>query len=310
MRAATLACLLACAGALVACPGPPCAVREGATPRCEPLACPRGAVPQGGRCACVDGGRPFLGGCAGEALDRACGPAARPAEGGCALLPCGEGEALGTEDGTCVTRPSLRALAERMQIALEDDETLACAEGARLVAGGDWAACVAESAACGAGARWSADARRCEPLRACAPGEVLDERGGRCVPVVFPSAEGHQVDVAAWTRWVLGPDGGVASSFVCGALALRPWAVARTTDVDLPVELRLQLRFPENDVTQARLELDGGPADEAPVLRALEPLVRGLRGLGGTARTAAVDARVRCVLPLRSRPHAAPARAR
>jgi hypothetical protein len=254
----------------------------------------------------VDGGRPFLGACVNGAMERVCGPAARPAEGGCALARCDVGEALATEDGTCAPAHALRDLAARMQIALEDDETLACAEGARLVAGRDWAACVAEDAVCGAGATWAAGTRTCQPVLACPAGEVADSRARRCVPVVFPSREGALVDVAAWARATLGPDGGSGSAFVCGALALRPWSIARTTDFDVPVDLRLRLRFPDNDVSQARLELDSDRADEAPLLRALEPLVEVLRALGGTARTAAVDLRLRCVLPLRSRPHATP----
>jgi hypothetical protein len=198
-----------------------------------------------------------------------------------------------------------------MQIVTLPGETLGCAKPSdTLVVARDHAACVDAAAACGPGSRMNG--RACAPERACPPGEVASTHGV-CTRVVFAGENGPIVDVAEWSRQVFGPDGGYGSSFLCGPLALEPWALTTMTDVRLTVALDIELAFPDNDVTQAHARVQGHDAVTGQPIVGLDavenvvkPLLSSLRALGGTARSAGVSSHVRCVLPLGPRPVAAP----
>jgi hypothetical protein len=240
--------------------------------------------------------------------DALCGTAGRPSGGGCERRTCQKEEVLDDATGVCLPRGSIRSIAESMQITTLEDETLVCTKATDvLVAAGNNAACVDKNAACGVGARVTGSV--CAPERACAPGEVATPRG-TCTRVVFP---GPIVDVATWAELVLGPDGGYGSSFLCGSLSVQPWVFTTVTDTHLTVTLDIDLAFPDNDLTQTQVRVQGRDAASGqPIVgleaaeNAMRPLISSLRALGGTARAAGLSTHVRCVLPLGPRPIAAP----
>lgn len=287
--------------------GAPCAHRE-TLGRCERLACPTGARPTAeGRCECEAGSSAALGACLPAAQREAlCGVTSHPAEGGCAPKVCASGVIDGAT-GVCLPVGSVRSVAESMQVPLLADETLTCAGERRLVIGGNLAACVAAEA-CGPGARL--EKKACVPERGCAAGEVSS--GASCVRIVHPGEGGPLVDVAAWARAILGPDGGVGSSFLCGGFTIAPWLFTQATDVRFTLALSIDLRIPDNDVTQARARLEGfnavtgQPVPIEPVEQVVDRLISGLRAMGGSARASAVSTHLRCLLPIGGRPMASP----
>jgi hypothetical protein len=234
-----------------------------------------------------------------------CGVASQFSEGGCAPKVCASGVIDGAT-GVCLPVGSVRAVAESMQIPLLSDETLTCAGEHRLVVGASAAACVSVEASCGAGAHMVK--KGCVPEPACTPGEV----GSSCERVVHPGERGPVVDVAGWARAVLGPDGGYGSSFLCGGFAVAPWLFTPTTDVRFTLAMSIDLRIPDNDVTQARARVEafdamtGQPVAIEPIHPVMERLISGLRAMGGSARASAVSTHLRCLLPVGGRPMASP----
>lgn len=207
--------------------------------------------------------------------------------------PCPANTVIDQETGVCLPSGSIRAIAEGMEIPLLADETLGCSEGARLVLGGSHAACVPVESTCGPGARWE--------KKGCVP----DRPDARVV-------QGGIVDVAAWVRAYLGPDGGFGSSFLCGDFARSPWTLTAGTDVRFVLGMSVELRIPNNDLTEAVARLEAfdattGQPIPGEILQArVDRLISGLRGLGGTARASAVSTRIRCALPIGGRPMATP----
>lgn len=255
-----------------------------------------------GACAGPDR-RVVVGACVSAATAaQICGPAAAPAEGGCAPRPCGTGGYVDLGTGVCGGPGALRGAAEVMQIPLVSGETLGCPSPFTLVWVGNGASCVAPEATCGAGARW--DGHRCAPLAACPLGQVPAERG--CARV----AAGGVTDVGAWARVAIGPDGGVGSSFVCGPL-LGPEVLASGTDRTLRMMFGVDLVLPDNDPTMAYARVSGESLDTGEPLpaeivaraaAAIGRLLEALRAAGQTASAAAVSTRVRCTVPLGPRP--------
>jgi hypothetical protein len=255
-----------------------------------------------------------MGGACVPASDReaACGAASTPAEGGCLPKPCPTGVIDGVS-GVCLPVGSVRALADSLQVTLLPDETLECSGSSKLVVGGTSSACVAAEAACGPGSIFtagSAATNKCAPIRACAPGEVA--LGDGCERIVHPGENSPIVDVALWARAMLGADGGLASSFVCGGFQTAPWTFTAATDVRFTIAVSIDLQIPDNDVTQARARIGaseastGQPVDASTVQRVVDRLISGLRAIGGTSRAAAISTQVRCVLPVAGRPMAVP----
>ena len=251
----------------------------------------------------------MLGACApAKVAEAVCGPAGRPAEGGCAARACPAGAFVDVGAGTCSGPGALRGPADAMEITLLPDETLGCPDGYGLVVSGAGASCVALEATCGPGSAIR-EGKRCAPIAACAPGEVREPLTDACVRI----ASGATIDVATWARAAIGSDGGEGSSFVCGALALDPRGLTSTTDQRVRLVLGVDLLVPDNDVSQVRARVTGldqatgerlAPETVARVERVVSRLLEVLRAIGGTARAAAISTRVRCSIPIGPRPMA------
>lgn len=180
-----------------------------------------------------------------------------------------------------------------MEIPLLPDETLGCPDGAKLIAGGNHAACVPVESTCGPGAHWE--------KKVCLPDGPL------------PSFQKDGVvDVAGWVRAHLGPDGGYGSSFLCGEFARAPWMFASATDLRFVLAIGIELRFRNNEVEDARVKVEaadattGQPLASEIIEQRVDRLISGLRGLGGKARASAVSTRIRCILPIGPKPMAMP----
>ena len=100
------------------------------------------------------------------------------------------------------------------------------------------------------------------------------------------------VDVAAWLRAAIGPEGGQAAAPLCDALKRGPGALAIAASVDVRVDVSLV--FPDNDVTQLRSTVRGSGAGTAELEAVVGPMVEALRNLGGTADQAAIGTSVVC----------------
>lgn len=310
--------LLLLGGLLVfesACPRARCAAidkptKDTLSARCIALACPVGAKEDGaGGCVCDDGATPFFGACMGrETLPRYCGASARPAEAGCALVPCSPTEVLDRTSGICLPVGSQRSIAKAMSVGLYEDETLGCDADAILVARDNNAACAPVAQTCGLGTRSKPDGG-CVPLPACGAGTVYSAIDDRCVRVVSELDGAPLVDVAQWMRASFGADGGVGTTAVCSVLrADRRFGTTTEDDVVLGLEVRLR----GNEITEAELRVEAtlgiAPSETARTLvdHALRPLVDALRSMGGLGNAATATTRVHCPLHLWGRPHAIP----
>ncbi len=205
-----------------------------------------------------------------------------------------------------------RAIAARTR-SIPEDLVLGCHDEHALVLHGDDTACLSSVDVCPPATTWDRGGARCLPLPACPPGEIRpDAASGACVRVVIPGAKGEAlVDVGRWTRTVLGPDGGEGTSRLCRQLAIAPWDLDVGPGGARTLLLQLDLRFPDNDVTQvsARVALLDS-ASRQPVgrssgtgtnagraaQRALDALLLPLRALGGTADAASATLQVQCTV--------------
>ena len=122
------------------------------------------------------------------------------------------------------------------------------------------------------------------------------EGGGGDAPVV---------DVGSWSRAVLGADGGPGTPLLCRTLGQEPWALDVGPGGARGVALRVELVFPDNDVTQvtarvALMDLATGAALSGQAGRAaevaVESLLGPLRALGGTASAAAATSSILCTV--------------
>jgi hypothetical protein len=232
-----------------------------------------------------------------------CGKESKPEAGGCAPTVCDSDEPIDLTTGACVPRLTLRKVESDQRIAPARDGGLGCTDGdAGLVVEGDDLACVPRGVLCGRGARWSEGS--CHPDPACAVGSVPDPSGA-CVPVVSRRDGQKILDVGAWIRLVVGPDGGEGTSAVCGPLRERPWRAGVSPHTTALIEVRVAVVFPDNDVKTAHVEAAGKRRFDAhnfdstapvPVVRALEPVWIALRAIGGEANAASATTTVRCVI--------------
>lgn len=120
--------------------------------------------------------------------------------------------------------------------------------------------------------------------RTCPPGAVAD--GERCVDVVDRAG---RVDVATWARVVLGVDGGAGSASLCRGAGEGFTAIGAGGTVSIAV--RVDLRFPDNDVSQVVATVHGSAVELDAVV---SPLVEALRTLGGVASQAEASVAVTC----------------
>ncbi len=109
--------------------------------------------------------------------------------------------------------------------------------------------------------------------------------------------EGYVVDVGAWTRAVLGPDGGAGTRVLCSPLV----AAGEQPLVYGRVDFRVDLSFPDNDVSLVAPNVvvqsnDGRAVPQPLATNAVLSLVRSLRMLGGVASAGVVSAHVVCDL--------------
>jgi hypothetical protein len=203
-----------------------------------------------------------------------------------ATLPsCEPGAALDASRRACLAPGATRARAARDRV-LPDEAVLGCAPEDVLLVTSDRVACFPRASVA-------------PPApKACAALEIA--AGGRCVPIARRA--GGVVDVATWSRAVLGADGGPGSPRLCAALARAPG------DFDVPlggardVSLAVRLVFPDNDVTQVVPRVDvrdaaGGPVNDRGARLAgttIDGLLAPLRALAGTAESASETLRVTC----------------
>ena len=222
--------------------------------------------------------------------DRYCGKFSTFVAGACVPKPCPDGQVLDLGTGACLGARALRELGARVHVVFEEGQTLGCHEGALLqVANGH---------------PWCRELGPPEPLAAgpgpCGAGEARDGLLGRCVRLVRDGA----VDVAAWTRAVLGANGGLATPELCGRISQDPSALGLPSGGEAATILTAALVFPNNDVTQVHARTsaqdEGGRAlpatSRALVDEAIAARVDALRALGGVASAASVEVRVRCVV--------------
>ncbi len=297
MTAGIAACLCACPKSV-----PPCAyVDRGAdaghveilSGACSELACPNGSAPtSAGRCECNTGLSPLSGACVSQEMgDDFCGASGRFTNGTCVTKACTLDQALDLESGVCLPRASADAAS---RLKLEEDEHASCHTSGRVAVASHGALlCLQPGSVCGRGSRDAA----CAPA-GCEAGEVLDETTGRCARVVKATPEGYVVDVGAWTRAVLGPDGGVGTRVLCSPLVAagaQPLVYGR-------VDIRVDLSFPDNDVSLVapNVVVQSNDARSVPqplATNAVLSLVRSLRMLGGVASAGVVSTHIVCDLP-------------
>jgi hypothetical protein len=227
-------------------------------------------------------------------VDAFCG--ARSLGPGCVTAVCGPGEAVDLRAGGCVPQRSVRATLDRQRpTAIPDGTTLACHDDHLLVANADHAVCLERSDACPRTTHFEREqpsSRGCVPDPLCASGEVRTR--GACVRVVT----GGALDVGAWARAILGPDGGAGGDRLCRVLAQAPWDFDVGPGGSRAVGLAIDLRFPDNDVTgaSASVAADGPSSGLLAAQSAVDSLLIPLRALGGTAGAASASVHVSCLL--------------
>jgi hypothetical protein len=284
------------------------------TPAAPALACPPGAFPLGGACLADDDARRY---CEKTAL-----PSAAPGAGGCEERTCDEGAPVDERTGDCVPTRVLRAIAELHHVKLKEDAGVGCAmpeAGVRVE--GESAACLARASTCGRGARWvagggagDAGVGACLPDPGCPAGSLPDTSKPErpCVAVLtrprVASGGGEaeaRLDVGAWIRLALGNDGGEGTPAVCAPLQRRPWRAKVGLRSTAVIEVRVDLLFPDNDVSRARVTakvdkpFDTHDLDNLNLQLEsgyLDPVWAALRGLGGVSSAASARVQLKCTL--------------
>jgi hypothetical protein len=263
---------VACASRAPCVPDAPCA-----------SSCPREASRDAsGRCACAAGSALLLGACvAPEVGDAYCGAGARYASAGCSFAPCGEGEALDVDRGSCVRRSSVTSGDCKLP-------------GVTVVESGE-ERCLPPEATCPRGTR--RDKISCARPRDCPAGALATRNGCRSV-VSGDAARGTtRVDVGAWVAVVLGADSGRGSPELCAPLALRPGALGVAKGASQRVDLRVRLAIPDADVSRVHADVDARPpAAQASAELAVSPLIEALRALGGESSTTDAEVDVFCAV--------------
>jgi hypothetical protein len=202
-----------------------------------------------------------------------------------------------------VPRLKLKKLAAAHNPDHVDDAVLGCAkEDAVLTVEGSNVTCVPRKTQCGRGARWVTDG--CRPDPTCPSGSVLDATGA-CAFVVHREGGESVLDVGRWVRAVVGPDGGEGTSAVCGPFVARPWALGVVAHGNAVLEVEVELVFPDNDVSRARVAVNArrqfdprsqGPDSLSVVAEQLDPVWKALRSLGGVASAASATTEVHCAV--------------
>jgi hypothetical protein len=268
------------------------------------LGCTRPASSPASLTACPPHTFVIAGACLDEDDARAyCGSGAQPEVGGCAPATCSTGEPVDLASGECVPRLGLRKMAAAHKLDLKADGPLACAkEGAAMSVEGTSFACLPRAASCGRGSRWSEST--CHPDPACPLGSVPDAKGA-CVAVLRRGPRESTLDVGAWIRLVVGPDGGDGTNTICGPLVQRPWLASVVAHGKATLDVQVSFVFPDNDVAQARVTVKArrrfDPHSDdplTPVVLAthLDPVWKALRAIGGVANAASATTAVHCNL--------------
>ena len=230
------------------------------------LACGRG--PKAPAASCQADQRLALGACVPPALAaRLCGSAAFATPDGCAPRPpCDRGRARDLASGECLAARDVRTLASTLGIMVAEDEVLVCHD-AELVSG------VVETSPPG-------------PRLGCLPRPLAT----RALP--WPVVTPRGVDVGAWLRMAIGPEGGPGAPPLCEAMRRSVGALAAAVTMDVRVEVSLV--FPDNDVTQLVAEVRGAGAGTAELDGVVRPMFEALRNLGGTADQSSIGTSVTC----------------
>jgi len=218
-------------------------------------------------------------------------------------LACTEGEPIDLASGECVPVLSLRRLEGGGRRSVDLDAGLGCVNAdAGLVVEGDNLACLPHAASCGRGARWKDGACRPDPI--CPLGTIADPVGA-CVSVVHRDHGETLVDVGAWIRTVIGPDGGEGTRAICGPLSERPWRAGVISHGNAVIDVQVDMVFPDNEVKAAhvavlaRRHFDAHNVEASsavPAGRYMEPLWNALRTLGGLSSAASATVHVHCAL--------------
>jgi len=211
-------------------------------------------------------------------IDAYCG--SRSVESACVAAECASGEGVDSRASTCVPQRTVREIVARDRpTPMFDGSTVACREDRVLVAHGDHAVCLARSDACPRATHSDPSRPRCVPDAPCPAGAV---RANTCVRVVSAGV----LDVGAWSRSVLGADGGGGDDRLCRSLAQAPWEVDIGPGGERTVALTVQLTFPDNDVSQATATASAElpSAGLRAVQAGLDSLLVPLRALSRMAR--------------------------
>jgi hypothetical protein len=236
-----------------------------------------------------------------------CGKAASYGEAACVPAECSWGGPADLATGACLSTSAVREIAAGAGLTVGAEDSVGCESGSLLSVEGGRLGCVPEEGSCGRGARWVEGG--CSPPNTCPPGRLAGHAG--CEGFLTAGGrdgQGVLVDVGAWTRLAIGPDGGEGAPGVCAPIAQRPWLFSGLEGA-APTELRLvfALVFPDNDVTRVHVQVTGAkPLGTDFLERTAAPLVEALRSLGGTATAASVTTTVRCPLGNASPPVARP----
>jgi hypothetical protein len=296
------------------------------------LACPHDAVTTREGCRCAPGLFVLEGACVGRReVDAYCG--SRHSSEACGVPFCANGEPFDLASGRCASARTAREIFAHVR-PVPSDLQLGCHEGRVLVVLGqegqaDQAedgnvACLLPADTCPRSTAWDPHVARCAPVPSCPPGALRAEaeeaidgglpEAGPCVRVVrrgtsAAGTEDHRpiVDVGQWTRVMLGANGGEGTSRLCRPISERPWELDIGPGGARTLALTIELRFPDNDVTQvsarvdtvdgvSRLPLVGTPAAARQIERATSALLAPLRALGGAADAASATIHVRCTV--------------
>jgi hypothetical protein len=247
--------------------------------RAPHVSCPRFATASATACGCANDGVVLLGACVSpKTADDYCGLDARFTNGSCAFRDA---------------PPPRRA----------------CTEGraVRAVIDGDDVSCVPLDVACPRGTTYGGGT--CTPRTRCGAGEIAADGANRtCSTLLSGTPEHYVVDVGAWARATFGHDGGKGSVDLCAPLARRPRAFGVAPHGKDVLTIRIDLAFPNGDVTDVRGTFTGTLVSRAlrPLPEAAEGLLgratniflRPLAALGGEASAAAVSLTVACDIAL------------
>lgn len=218
--------------------------------------------------ACRADQRLALGACVSPPLAaRLCGPSAQVTLDGCAPRPpCERGRARDLDSGACVPARDVRTLASTVGIMVAEDEALVCPDGELVTA-------VVEASPPG-------------PRLGCLPLPHVTRAAA------WPIRTARGVDVGAWLRAAIGPEGGQAAAPLCDALKRGPSALAVAATTEVRVEVTLV--FPDNDVSQVIRTVRGSGAGTAELEGVVGPMVEALQNFGGTADQASIGTSVIC----------------